>query len=62
MINFNDKRHTVVLYPSATCNLKCSYCNIHKNEALFEIDKYLEESFENDYYFKRIVKYFPHKY
>ena len=62
MVNFNDKRHTVVLYPSATCNLKCSYCNIHKNEALFEIDKYLEESFENDYYFKRIVKYFPHKY
>ena len=53
---------TVVLYPCATCNLHCKYCNIDKNPALNKIDKMLEESFlDENYYFDRIKEEFPNR-
>ena len=57
--NKNFSRSEAVLFPCATCNLKCRYCNIDKNPVLNEIDKKLEESFKGDYYFNRIKEYFP---
>ena len=52
----------LVLFTNATCNLKCKYCNIDKNEALAKIDKILEESFSDEnYYINQIRKYFPSK-
>ncbi len=49
---------TVVLYSNGTCNLNCSYCNIDKNETLALIDKKLEESYQTDYYFDMLKKYY----
>ena len=55
--NFN--RANVTLFPTATCNLRCRYCNIDKNPVLKEIDEKLAESFKGTYYFDRIKEYFP---
>lgn len=49
---------TAVLYSNGTCNLNCSYCNIDKNETLPLIDKKLEESYQDDYYFNQLKKYY----
>lgn len=58
--NFN--LNTAVFYTSATCNLRCNYCSIDKNQTLVKIDQALEESFINyQYYLDRVKKYFPHK-
>lgn len=55
-------RSSLVIYPCATCNLHCHYCNIDKNPALNKIDKLLEESFaDEDYYFKRVREEFPNR-
>lgn len=55
-------KSSVIFYPSAICNLHCRYCNIDKNPALVEIDKMLEDSFNNtDYYINRLKKYYPNK-
>ena len=53
-------RHTVLtLFPSAVCNLNCTYCNISKNQALKEIDSQLEIFFNQpEYILERIHKYF----
>lgn len=56
------KRNTAVFYTSGICNLSCKYCNIDKNPALYEIDKALEESFKGDYYFNKLLEYFPNEY
>lgn len=54
------KKTTAVLYSTALCNLKCTYCYINKNAALGSIDKVLEESFQDpNYYFDFIRDYFP---
>ena len=52
-------RNTVVLYPTAVCNLNCRYCYIDKNKALKHIDDILDESFQGDYYFDFIKDMFP---
>ena len=62
MIKINPERRTAVLYPCATCNLNCSYCNINKTPILKKIDEELQESFKGDYYFERIHSYFPLKH
>lgn len=50
--NYESKRKALVLYTTAVCNLKCSYCYIDKNPALIKIDQLLDDSFkEKDYYF-----------
>lgn len=55
-------RDTAVIYPNATCNLKCRYCGIDKNPALGIIDKMLDESFKDPtYYFEQIKKNFPNR-
>lgn len=54
-------RTDLVLYTCGTCNLQCRYCGIDKNPVLQTIDKALGESFEGDYYFERIKKYFPNR-
>lgn len=41
----------LVLYPSATCNLNCTYCYIDKSPVLKQIDEILDRSFATDYYF-----------
>jgi len=61
MIDFNPERTTAVLYTCGTCNLNCRYCTIDKNPILTDIDKELEESFKDDYYFDRIKAYFPRR-
>lgn len=55
-------RQIAVFYPSATCNLRCRYCGIDKNPILNKIDETLAESFEGDYYFNQLLKYFPEPY
>ena len=55
-------KSSVIFYPSAICNLHCRYCNIDKNPTLVEIDKMLEDSFNNtNYYINRLKKYYPNK-
>lgn len=61
MINFNKERSVAVVYTCGICNLNCRYCTIDKNPALLEIDKELEKSFQDDYYFNRIKEYFPRR-
>jgi len=55
-------REVAVFYPTATCNLKCRYCGIDKNPILLQIDDALGESFEGDYYFNKLLKFFPEPY
>lgn len=45
-----DLVDTILVYPSAMCNLKCSYCYVTKTDKLKEIDDVLAKSFEDDYY------------
>ena len=52
-------REIAVFYPTAVCNLKCRYCGIDKNPILLKIDDALGESFEGDYYYNKLLKYFP---
>lgn len=53
---------TAILYSTALCNLKCTYCYINKNRGLEAIDKVLADSFADpDYYFDFIRDYFPHR-
>lgn len=54
-----SQRSHLVLYTTATCNLKCVYCYIDKNPALVKIDNALDESFKGDYYFDFARKMFP---
>ena len=54
-----ENRKILVLYISATCNLKCTYCYIDKSPALIQIDKILEESFSDNYYFDFAKEIFP---
>ena len=61
MINFNKERQVAVVYPCGICNLNCRYCTIDKNPVLSLIDKELEDSFKDDYYFERIKAYFPRR-
>lgn len=57
----NNNYNTAVFFTYGMCNLKCKYCNIDKNPALKEIDNKLKESFETDYYFNQLKKYFPNR-
>lgn len=62
MDGIKNLRSSLVLYPCATCNLHCHYCNIDKNPALNKIDKLIEESFlDENYYFNRIREEFPNR-
>lgn len=54
-------RTTVILYTAGVCNLNCRYCGIDKNPILKDIDVALAKSFEGDYYFEQIKKYFPNR-
>ena len=50
--------HKIILYDTAICNLKCSYCFVSKNEGLKIVDKELEDSFkDSDYYLNLAKKY-----
>lgn len=53
---------TAIFYTCGVCNLKCRYCQIDKSPILKQIDEALEKSFEGDYYFERVKKYFPNKW
>ena len=53
------KRNVLIMYLTATCNLKCTYCYIDKSNALKNIDKILEDSFKDDYYFEFSKELFP---
>lgn len=55
------ERDTAIFYTCGVCNLQCRYCGIDKNPILVEIDKELAKSFEGDYYFERVKKYFPNR-
>lgn len=59
MIKENFIRSNAILFPTATCNLRCNYCNIDKNPVLKKIDESLEEAFSGDYFYNRILQYFP---
>jgi len=48
-----------IFYTCGTCNLRCTYCGIDKNPILYKIDDALGKSFEGDYYFNQMLKYFP---
>ena len=53
------KLNTAVVFPCGICNLNCRYCSIDKNPALRDVDNVLAESFKGDYYYNKILKYFP---
>lgn len=59
--NIAPHRRNLILYTTAVCNLKCSYCYIDKNPALQKIDAILDESFKGDYYFNFAKEMFPDK-
>lgn len=40
----------IIVFPTALCNLNCSYCYITKSPELKLVDQELEESFKGDYY------------
>jgi len=51
---------SLVLYPSAKCNLKCEYCFICKNKGLDIVDKELEETYKDpEYCFNMYSKITP---
>lgn len=50
------KLRNIILYTSALCNLKCSYCYIAKNKYLNIVDRELKESFNGNYYLDFIDK------
>lgn len=53
---------TAVLYSTALCNLRCTYCYINKNKGLEAIDKVLADSFADPaYYFDFMREYFPRR-
>lgn len=55
-----NQRTTAVLYSTAKCNLRCTYCYINKNAGLEAIDRVLADSFaDENYYFDFIREYFP---
>ena len=56
-----NERDTAILYTCGVCNLQCRYCGIDKNPVLKDIDAVLGKSFEGDYYFERLKKYFPNR-
>ena len=43
---------TLVLFASGACNLKCSYCHIHKNKSLIGIDKEIRDAWADGTYLK----------
>lgn len=47
---------SITVYPTALCNLNCSYCPIAKNNSLSVVDKELKESFLDDGYYLRMLK------
>lgn len=53
------KRNTCVLYLTATCNLKCTYCYIDKSPVLQKIDDMLVETYKTDYFYNFMIKVFP---
>ena len=55
------ERNTAVFYTCGVCNLQCRYCGIDKNPVLKAVDEALGRSFEGDYYFEQVKKYFPHR-
>ena len=55
----SNERSIAIFYTCGTCNLRCSYCGIDKNPILYKIDEALGKSFEGDYYFNQLIKYFP---
>ena len=52
-------RETCVLYLTATCNLKCTYCYIDKSPVLQKIDDLLTETYATDYFFNFMKQVFP---
>lgn len=53
------ERNKLILFPSAICNLNCTYCNISKNPALKQIDAELECFFQKpEEILARVKKYF----
>lgn len=53
------ERTQLILFPSATCNLNCTYCNISKNPALNQIDRELELFFQKpEEILIRVKRYF----
>lgn len=61
--NYNRDHKTLCIFPSATCNLSCVYCNIEKNEHLVKIDKIIADSFaDENYYFDFVKKIFPYRF
>lgn len=44
------------LYSTSLCNLCCKYCFIPKNKALEIVDKKIEESFKDKYYYYNFAK------
>lgn len=49
---------TLVLLASGACNLKCSYCHIHKNKSLIGIDKEIRDAWADGTYLKTIQEVF----
>ena len=48
----------LTLITSSICNLDCSYCFLHKNNAYKEYNKNIYESFQNGSYLKNVLKTF----
>lgn len=49
----------LTIFASSICNLRCSYCYIKKDQAVFDYDTKLVDALKSGEYIKRIKKDFP---
>lgn len=49
---------SLTLITSSSCNLNCSYCFLHKNNAYKEFDKNIYQAFQDGSYIKNVLKTF----
>ena len=51
-----EKMVSLSLISSSRCNMKCSFCYLHKNKSFYEYDKYLRAMWRNGDYIENVKK------
>lgn len=49
-----EKMVSLSLISSSRCNMKCSFCYLHKNKSFYEYDKYLREAWRSGAYIEKV--------
>ena len=53
-MRYNESMASLSLISSSRCNMKCSFCYLHKNKSFYEYDKYLREVWRNGEYIEKV--------